>query len=63
MIIVIIIVIIVIIIIVIIIGNALWELSPQQLASCVSSCAGCGGGDTIAAYEYLINGSTPLASV
>ena len=25
-------------------GNGLWELSPQQIASCVSTCDGCGGG-------------------
>lgn len=43
-------------------GNALWEFSPQQIASCVDDCNGCGGGDTIYAYEYLMNGSVPLAS-
>ena len=25
-------------------GNALWELSPQQIASCTTTCMGCGGG-------------------
>jgi len=34
-------------------GNALWEFSPQQIASCTTTCAGCGGGDTPAAYEYI----------
>lgn len=35
-------------------GNAVWEFSPQQIASCTTNCFGCGGGDTVAAYEYLI---------
>lgn len=43
-------------------GNGLWELSPQQIASCVSTCDGCGGGWQTDAYEYLINGTIPLAS-
>ena len=43
-------------------GNALWEFSAQQVASCVSSCYGCGGGDTTMAYEYFINNSIALSS-
>mmetsp|Transcript_15731 Transcript_15731/g.28650 ORF Transcript_15731/g.28650 Transcript_15731/m.28650 type:complete len:392 (-) Transcript_15731:98-1273(-) len=35
--------------------------SPQQIASCVESCDGCAGGDTVTAYEYL-KGSPGLAS-
>ena len=35
-------------------GNAMWEFSPQQIASCTKNCFGCGGGDTPAAYEYLM---------
>jgi C1A family cysteine protease len=34
-------------------GNMLWEFSPQQVASCTPDCFGCGGGDTVTAYEYL----------
>lgn len=37
------------------------SLSPQQVNSCVESCDGCGGGDTVTAYEYL-KGSPGLAS-
>lgn len=29
------------------------NFSPQQVASCVAECDGCGGGDTVTAYEYL----------
>jgi len=36
-------------------GNTIWEFSPQQIASCTSSCAGCGGGDTPQAYEYIMS--------
>jgi C1A family cysteine protease len=36
-------------------GNSLWEFSPQQIASCTTTMYGCGGGDTVAAYEYLMN--------
>lgn len=36
-------------------GNSMWEFSPQQIASCVKKCFGCGGGDTPAAYEYLMD--------
>jgi len=36
-------------------GNSLWEFSPQQIASCTTTCMGCGGGDTIYAYEYLMS--------
>jgi len=35
-------------------GNAMWEFSVQQVNSCVKNCFGCGGGDTPAAYEYLM---------
>ena len=35
-------------------GNSLWEFSPQQIASCTTTCMGCGGGDTIYAYEYIM---------
>mmetsp|Transcript_8728 Transcript_8728/g.12110 ORF Transcript_8728/g.12110 Transcript_8728/m.12110 type:complete len:437 (-) Transcript_8728:1755-3065(-) len=36
-------------------GDPMVELSPQQLASCVTTCYGCGGGDTTDAYEYLMH--------
>jgi len=42
-------------------GNALWEFSPQQIASCTPGCLGCGGGDTTAAYDY-INSTVGLGS-
>lgn len=35
-------------------GNAIWEFSPQQIASCTTTAAGCGGGQTTLAYEYLM---------
>jgi len=35
--------------------NALWEFSQQQIASCTRNCFGCGGGDTPAAYDYLMS--------
>lgn len=36
-------------------GNALWEFSPQQVASCTTNnCDGCGGGYTESGYEYLM---------
>ena len=38
------------------------ELSSQQIASCVTNddecCDGCGGGDTVAAYSYLLDSKT-----
>jgi len=34
-------------------GNYLWEFSPQQIASCTTTCDGCGGGETYLAYEYI----------
>jgi len=38
------------------------ELSPQQVASCTLNidgcCDGCGGGDTVIAYEYLMQSTT-----
>lgn len=43
-------------------GNSIWEFSVQQIASCTSSCLGCGGGDTPAAYEYIMSLSTGLGS-
>ena len=36
-------------------GNSMWEFSVQQVNSCVKKCFGCGGGDTPAGYEYLMN--------
>ena len=39
-------------------GNPEWDLSVQQVNSCTASTFGCGGGDTTAAYEQLINGVT-----
>ena len=36
-------------------GNSIWEFSPQQIASCTTACQGCGGGDTVYAYEYLMS--------
>ena len=35
-------------------GNSVWEFSAQQVASCTTDCFGCGGGDTVNAYEYII---------
>ena len=35
-------------------GNSMWEFSVQQVTSCVKNTLGCGGGDTPAAYEYLM---------
>ncbi len=32
----------------------LWEFSPQQIASCTTTCYGCGGGATQYAYEYIL---------
>ncbi len=34
-------------------GNPAQELSPQQIASCVVTMDGCGGGDTATAFDYL----------
>lgn len=31
----------------------LMDFSAQQISSCVKECDGCGGGDTVTAYEYL----------
>merc|ERR1712072_1441095 len=36
-------------------GNSMWEFSVQQVNSCTQSCLGCGGGDTVYAYEYLMD--------
>jgi len=36
-------------------------LSAQQIASCVASCDGCGGGDTVTAFDYLAGESNGLA--
>lgn len=35
-------------------GDAAQQFSPQQVASCVTECDGCGGGDTTTAYDYLM---------
>jgi len=35
-------------------GNGLMSLSPQQIVSCDTVDAGCDGGDTITAYQYVI---------
>lgn len=43
-------------------GNAIWELSPQEVISCTPSCYGCGGGLSYLAFEYLMTTKTPLAS-
>eukprot|EP00472_Partenskyella_glossopodia_P007019 CAMPEP_0197519250 /NCGR_PEP_ID=MMETSP1318-20131121/4511_1 /TAXON_ID=552666 /ORGANISM="Partenskyella glossopodia, Strain RCC365" /LENGTH=297 /DNA_ID=CAMNT_0043070117 /DNA_START=114 /DNA_END=1007 /DNA_ORIENTATION=- len=42
-------------------GGVPQEFSPQQINSCVESCDGCGGGDTVTAFKYLKN-VTGLAS-
>lgn len=42
-------------------GNPLWEFSAQQIASCTTSCRGCGGGFTEDAYDY-INSTVGLGS-
>jgi len=34
-------------------GNYLWEFSIQQIASCTTTCNGCGGGEPYLAYEYI----------
>jgi len=34
-------------------GNAPWRLSVQQVTSCTANGFGCGGGDTIEAYEQV----------
>jgi len=34
-------------------GNALWEFSVQQVASCTTTCQGCGGGWQQDAYQYI----------
>jgi hypothetical protein len=39
-------------------GNYIWEFSPQQVASCTTTCNGCGGGNQILGYEYLMVSST-----
>jgi len=36
-------------------GNALWEFSVQQVTSCTPGTFGCGGGDTVAGYDYLMS--------
>jgi len=43
-------------------GNAIWEFSPQQVASCTTTCDGCGGGESYLAYEYLIGTGVGLGS-
>ncbi|EWM28848.1 cysteine proteinase [Nannochloropsis gaditana] len=39
-------------------GHAPWRLSVQQVTSCTSGGFGCGGGDTIQAYEQLLGMET-----
>jgi C1A family cysteine protease len=39
-------------------GNAIQDFSVQQVNSCTPSTFGCGGGDTVAGYEYLMTLST-----
>ena len=34
-------------------GNAPWRFSVQQITSCTANGFGCGGGDTIEAYEQV----------
>lgn len=36
-------------------GSVPQNFSPQQIASCVTACDGCGGGDTTSAYDYLMS--------
>ncbi len=35
-------------------GNAMWEFSVQQVTSCTTTTAGCGGGQTYLGFEYLM---------
>jgi hypothetical protein len=45
-------------------GNAPWEFSPQQIASCTPSpCRGCGGGFTQDAMDYIIGLASGSPSV
>jgi len=39
-------------------GNAPWELSVQQVTSCTHATFGCGGGDTVGAYQQLMSDET-----
>eukprot|EP00616_Rhizochromulina_sp_CCMP1243_P012871 CAMPEP_0118963412 /NCGR_PEP_ID=MMETSP1173-20130426/1319_1 /TAXON_ID=1034831 /ORGANISM="Rhizochromulina marina cf, Strain CCMP1243" /LENGTH=383 /DNA_ID=CAMNT_0006911735 /DNA_START=20 /DNA_END=1171 /DNA_ORIENTATION=+ len=39
-------------------GNAPWALSVQQVTSCTAGTFGCGGGDTVGAYDQLISDAT-----
>jgi hypothetical protein len=41
-------------------GNAIWEFSVQQVNSCTDTCYGCGGGDTVYAYDYLMGLPQPV---
>jgi C1A family cysteine protease len=41
-------------------GNSPWEFSIQQIASCVTTCYGCGGGDTPDAYDYIMNSTATV---
>ena len=37
------------------IGGEIWEFSVQQIASCTTTCYGCGGGWQQDAYEYIMS--------
>jgi len=43
-------------------GNPVWEFSVQQIASCTTTCNGCGGGLTEDAYAYIMSNSVGLGS-
>jgi len=43
-------------------GNPVWEFSIQQIASCTTTCNGCGGGLTEDAYAYIMSNAEGLGS-
>ena len=43
-------------------GNPVWEFSVQQIASCTTTCSGCGGGLTEDAYAYIMSNAEGLGS-
>jgi hypothetical protein len=43
-------------------GNALWEFSVQQIASCTTTCNGCGGGWQQDAYQYVAGVVTSMGT-